>query len=706
MVPRWLLESAVVLVGCGLFAAMVIWCARNSAATSDEVAHLPAGYTYLRWHDYRLNPEHPPLIKKLAALPLLWRASWPAEVDLAGAAPIPQPVTNSAEALRWSWDMGLDLVDEEWTFGHYFLYGIRSDALPQVQKKDSGIQSLLEVPPTVPLARQDFYTDADELLFLGRMPILLLGVALAVLVFSWSRELFGFAGGVLSLALFCFDPNFIAHSGLVTTDVGEALFMFGAIYYLWRTCRHWTVFNVTLFLLFFGLAFAAKFSAVLLVPMFWLAATGWLFSRPAGDLAPEEKQTARTFFVKAGRITGLFAAALLAAYVLIWAAYSFRYSAAANPSRAARAEAQILAAAGKDAAVPLTPYGKLGQLPVEYTVRGGAALKEILKAAPGQPIENKLLLEVMDKVHVGPGGRLILFAQRHELLPEALLFGFSYVQMKSQMRDSFLLGEHSQTGFHLYFPCAFLLKTPLPALLLILTSLTLALVRRTTWNGALFFLILPAGFYFAVAVVLRLDIGQRHLLPVYPFLYVLAGSLASEWKRFRRPARIVAAAAVLFWIVIGCQIVFFPQNHRLWQKVAPHYLSYFNELAGGPGNGYQALVDSNLDWGQDLRSLKPWLDQNKITGPIYLCYFGTADPRYYGILHYNLPGGYLFEPQQGFDVLRPGGIIAISATSLQGVYLSRDDWNAWKQILKHSVLVGRVGYSMFIYQFLGFDGKN
>ncbi len=219
------------------------------------------------------------------------------------------------------------------------------------------------------------------------------------------------------------------------------------------------------------------------------------------------------------------------------------------------------------------------------------------------------------------------------------------------------------------------------------------------------FLILPAAFYFAVAVAMRLDIGQRHLLPVYPFLYVLAGSLALEWKRFRRPARIVTAILLLLWIAVSSQFVFFPFNHQPWQKVAPHYLSYFNELAGGPANGYKELVDSNLDWGQDLRALKPWLDQHQITNPIYLCYFGTADPRYYGILHYNLPGGYAFEPSEGFDSLKPGGIIAISATSLQGVYISPDVWDVWRQILNHSIPVGRVGDSIFIYQFLGFDGK-
>jgi len=698
-------EGGVVLLVCALFATMVISFARNSSATYDEVAHLPAGCTYFRWHDYRLNPEHPPLVKELAALPLWLRRDWPMNVDLSGADPVAAGMTSNVAALRWSWAMGLDLVDEEWSFGHDFLYGLRPEALPRLQAQEPGIQNLQAIPPMVSLHRQDFYNHADEMLFWGRLPVMLLGVALALLIFFWSRELFGFAGGVLSLALFCFDPNFIAHSGLVTTDVGESLFMAGAIYFLWRCSRRWSVVNLVLFLLFFGLAFAAKFSAVLLLPMFWLATAGWLLARPAGMVAPEEKQQARPFYIKAGQLAGLFAAGLLAAYVLIWAVYSFRYSAAADPRQAARAEAQILAAAGQTNIVSLTPYRQPGQLAIEGAVRGTAAVREILRAAPGQPVDNEHIFLAMNQVPVGRGGRLILFAQHHELLPEAFLFGFAHTQMRSHMRASFLLGEHSTTGFRRYFFYAVLLKTPLPGLLLILTSLILALVRRRNWSRSLAFLILPAGFYFGVAVVLRLDIGQRHLLPIYPLGYVLAGSLALEWKRFNRPVRLVSGGLVGLWIMLASQFVFFPVNHRWWQTVAPYYLAYFNELAGGPVNGYKELVDSNLDWGQDLQSLKYWLDRNKITEPIYLCYFGMADPRYYGILHHNLPGGYLFEPQEGFDVLKPGGLIAISATSLQGVYVAPEIREVWRQILEHSVPVDRIGNSIFIYQFKGFTAK-
>jgi len=698
-----MLEAGVAGLFCAVFATMVISFSRNSSATYDEPVHLSAGYTYWRWHDYRLNPEHPPLIKKLSALPGLWRRGWPAEVDLSKETAVSLPATNSEGILRRTWTLSLDATAEEDEFGHAFLYGIRPEALRRVQEKDPGISSPTAIPPTMQLTPQDFYNDADDLLFWGRLPILLLGVVLAGLVFSWSRELFGFAGGVLSLALFCFDPNFIAHSGLVTTDVGEALFLFGAVYFLWRTCRQWTVANTILFLLFFGLAFAAKFSAVLLLPIFWLAATGWLFSRPPGQAARQDARLANPLLARGRRLAGLFAAALLVTYIIIWAAYSFRYSAAADPQSAARAEAQLLAASEGEAAALEVPYRSLGRLRIEAAVRGSAALKRIRSESPGKPMGAEQLFQVMSNTPIGLGGQLILFAQRQQLLPEAFIYGFARAEMGSQMRTSFLLGEYSSTGFRSYFPCAFLLKTPPPALLLVLASLALALVCRRNWNWSLPFLIAPAGLYFAVAIGSHINIGQRHLLPIYPFLYVLAGSLAPGWARLRRPVRILSASVTLLAIAVSSQIVFSPLNHQKWQRVAPNYLAYFNELAGGPGNGYTELVDSNLDWGQGLKELKRWLEEKKIADPVYLCYFGTADPRYHGILHHNLPGGYQFEPQQGFDVLKPGGLIAISATSLQGVYLSVANRKIWREVLEHSVPVGTIGYSIFLYQFVGFD---
>ena len=704
-------EAGVVLLLCAIFAASVISFIRSASATYDEVVHLPAGYTYLRWNDYRMNPEHPPLIKKLAALPLLWHRRWPADVDLSRDAIAVQPLTDSDEFLREAWIMELAAPDFQWNFGYCFLYGIRPETLRRLHEKDPGINSPRTVPPMISLNRQDFYNDADALLFWSRILVLLLGVALAVLVFSWSRELFGFAGGVLSLALFVFDPNFIAHSGLVTTDVGEALFMFGAIYFWWRTCRRLKAANVVLFVLFFGLAFATKFSAVLLLPMFWLTALGSVIWPESVRIRQAGKVRWASRTSRMALAAGLFGLALLGTYALIWASYSFRYSAAPSPEEATKAEAQLLRMAALSAGhsggvvASVGTYRHPGNFPIEAAVRTSAATKKLLVNAPQGLVSKDDVVKIMDTVPLGLGGKLILFAQRHRLLPEAFIFGFARAEMRANVMSSFLLGNYSNTGFRSYFFYAFLLKTPLPALLLTVTALVLCLLKCAEKRRLVIFLLVPAGLYFLVAMTSHLNLGIRHLLPVYPLLYVLAGGLIPEVERWRRPVRIVILLAIIGMIAVSSRVVFFPAAGSKWQRVAPHYLAYFNEIAGGPANGFKELVDSNLDWGQDLKNLKLWLDAHDIKTAVYLCYFGMADPQYYGILHYNLPGGCLLEPQQGFDVLPPGGLIAISATKLQGVYLQPADLANWRYVLEHSVLVDTVGYSIFVYKFLGYDGK-
>lgn len=701
-IPRWVWEAGLVLLFGAVFAATVISFSRNASATYDEVAHLP-GDSYLHWNDYRLNPEHPPLVKMLAALPLLWRQGWPAKVDLENGEVPTGPETDGESALRRAWAMSFEDSNAYYDFGRNFLYGTRPGALSRPEATPS--------PVTVPPEPASFYNQADTLVFWGRMPILGLGLGLALLVFLWAREWFGLAGGILSLALFCFDPNFIAHSGQVTTDVGVSLFLFGAVYFLWRICRRLEVVGVVLFLLFFSLAFVTKFSAVLLLPIFWLTVLGWMLTPEPMLIGAAGRVKLTSPASKLALFAGLFGLALLGTYAAIWASYSFRYSAAKNPETVAKAEAQILKA-GNPASGPSggavgsrVPYRELGYFPIEAAVRGSAATEKLLAASPQGQVSNDDILKIMDTVPLGLGGKLILFAQKHRLLPEAFIYGFAHAEMKSHVRGTFLLGNYSNTGFHSYFFNAFLLKTPLPALLLIVTALVLSLLRCAKKSLAPIFLLAPVGLYFLVAMTSHLNLGVRHLLPIYPFLYVLAGGLVLEMDRWRRAARIVALLAMVGAIAVSSRIVFFPAHGLKWQTVAPHYLAYFNELAGGPANGFKELADSNLDWGQDLKNLKLWLVAHDIKEPIYLCYFGMADPRFYQIAHYNMPGGCLFEPQLGFDVLKPGGLIAISATNLQGVYLSPAEQDAWRRILEHSVLVDTVGYSIFIYKFSGFDGK-
>jgi hypothetical protein len=236
--------------------------------------------------------------------------------------------------------------------------------------------------------------------------------------------------------------------------------------------------------------------------------------------------------------------------------------------------------------------------------------------------------------------------------------------------------------------------------------------RKQTWRSNLFFLLVPVVVYFAFAMRSHVNIGHRHLLPVLPFLYVVAGGLGAQWERISnsqlRRWSAVGFAAVL---LVMSSIAFYPPWRP--QLVYPHYLAYFNELAGGPRSGWHGLSDSNIDWGQDLPGLKKWLDRNPQSKPIYLCYFGSSEPKFYQIQHLATPqvlGAYPATPypapanqqiQHFSDSLKKHDIIAISVTNMVGAHLSAAARDFIWELTSRSTLLDRVGYSIYIYRYDG-----
>jgi len=184
-------------------------------------------------------------------------------------------------------------------------------------------------------------------------------------------------------------------------------------------------------------------------------------------------------------------------------------------------------------------------------------------------------------------------------------------------RPAFLLGKYSDNGWWNYFLIDFLLKTPIPTLVLIIASLAFYKAGNVLrWREAVFLLV-PVLVFFAVTSQSKMAIGVRHILPVYPFLFVFVSRLVTVQFRNRYLAPLLVAASV---VLTGISSV----------RTAPHQLAYFNEILGGPDRGYYHLSDSNIDWGQGLKGLKSYIEKEKLP-VIYLSYFGTAPPSYYGI---------------------------------------------------------------------------
>ncbi len=254
---------------------------------------------------------------------------------------------------------------------------------------------------------------------------------------------------------------------------------------------------------------------------------------------------------------------------------------------------------------------------------------------------------------------------------------------------AFLHGDYFTTARWDYFPIAFAIKTPLPTLILLGLSLVW-MVKQRTWRSA-YPLLLPVLIYLAVSLSSKsLNIGYRHILPILPFLFVFASSVARSIK-LRKTLVVAACLLLTIWYLVGSACIY------------PDYLAYFNELVGGPDNGWRYLVDSNLDWGQGLKGLERYIKQKGIE-EVYLSWFGSTYPDAYGydIPHRLLPS-YLYYPGQvagvAFNPLRPApGVYAICATNLQGVYLSDRDLFAW---FRERQPLAKIGYSIFIYEVSG-----
>jgi hypothetical protein len=225
---------------------------------------------------------------------------------------------------------------------------------------------------------------------------------------------------------------------------------------------------------------------------------------------------------------------------------------------------------------------------------------------------------------------------------------------------AFLMGQNSDQGWWYYFPVAFVIKTPLPTLILLGAALLLSVWRRRRVDVTL---VLYPVVYPATALFSSVDIGYRHLLPILPFVFIFVGSelcdveyasgvFARRVVRRFDPRSIFIAGMVL-WLVLGTALIY------------PYALTFFNELVGGPGGGYRWLVDSNLDWGQNLWGLRDWMQAEGVER-VYYSHFSPGQPETYSVTADWLPPDPRAVPFAPFDPAP--GVYAIGATTLQGVY--------------------------------------
>jgi hypothetical protein len=474
----------------------------------------------------------------------------------------------------------------------------------------------------------DLGNDLPAMLREGRRMIALFGVATGALVFLWARRLHGDRAALLAAFLFAFCPTMLANGALITSDMTATCMFLAAVTAFWAMAHRLTAARCVVFGLVLGLLCVAKFSAPLIAPMCAILFAVRVAGRDALEAGwPFPRMIAGRMRIAVSLIGATVAACALAVGV-IWASYGFKY--------------------------PMFRHFEPNRV---RSLVGWDVLED----------------------QGGPLVPILRFARAHQVLPESYIYGFAHTYRFSRYRKAYLNGEYKSTGFVSYFPYTTAVKTPIALFALVaLAALGAASRRRGAqeWRGRLYDwspLLSLFVVYWAFALTSHLNIGHRHIMPVYPVLFVMASGAAC-WAA--QPPRWAGAlvAALAAWFAA----------ESVW--IRPHYLAYFNEFVG-PGNAWRHVVDSSLDWGQDLPNVKRWLDAHPPDGPVFISYFGSGDVVYYGVRATRVGDVNFDVRERKAPAIMKGGLWIIGASQFQQVYTeARGHWDLEKEGRYHKLL--------------------
>jgi hypothetical protein len=467
----------------------------------------------------------------------------------------------------------------------------------------------------------------DRVMFWARLPSILVACLLGLLIYLWGRQVVGNLAALGALTLFALDPTVIAHSFLVTTDVGLAMFTVLLCFALWNYLRQPSLRRRLLCGLALGAALGAKFSAVALAPVaavLLLAARRW----------PADPQAAGP-----------------------------------PPRRDYRAGPNDPCPCGSG-----KKYKKCHGLERGASARGAASvLRQPLAAALGTVLVIGLVALVFVQA-------LYLFPTD----PSLYLTGLRRVNADHHPGYRMFLAGALAPHFPWYFAAAYLLKEPIASI--VLAGVGLAALLRSTKLTVLhrLFLLLPPAVLFAGYSAGAANVGIRYIIPVLPFLYLVGGLGFATLLQARALWKRGAAALLVLWLAIAAAAIY------------PDHLSYFNETAclfhdpaeigldGGTRCGPLWLDDSNVDWGQGLKQLQAWIDEQAKGRAIRLAYFGTYPPERYGLRYEAL----------SVEELRrepPPGLLVVSAHMLARVP-ALPGARQWLRQLQPAAIVGRALY--------------
>lgn len=533
-------RKAEVVCAClllGMSGTMLAVISRKSI-TNDEVVIIPAGYYHLAAGNFQILVDHPPLARMYAALPLLFLQPNEPPINV-------RPGEDSQQRT-------LRAEEEFWS------------------------------------ANESYFATIS---FWSRVPMITLTLALGVLIFIYTRQLFGARAALLAVFFFSLEPNVLAHGRTVQNDLPAALVYLLFFFTLHAYLKASDLKHALALGLVMGLAMATKFSMIMLGLVLILVAIFSIWSAPRRQI---------TRWQAAGRL-GL---TMLAALFVINAAYFFH-----------------------------------GQ--------------------PPDTLEFPWLASTFSPAHLSEV--MLGIRALAKIVPSYLLAGVDIVLYRNQHpQTASLLGAYSDSGWWYYFPLAFALKTTIPFLLTSVAALVWSLWRVFAKREKLFLAVLvPLAIYLLVSMTGHINIGIRHLLPAFPFLFILGGAFLDRLLGLRR----LRYAAVILVVLTGGWTVF--EAVRAY----PHHMSYMNELTCCHPRWYY-LSDSNIEWGDDVPELANYLRARGETKVRAALLGGWATLPKYGV-------GYVSLLVPADTQLPDTGYVAIGASFLNGstVPISRPGQN-------------------------------
>lgn len=517
-----------------------------------------------------------------------------------------------AVALSGAAILDSDTLDESYHLRHGFEF-LKTGQLPPILEHPP-LAQVISALPLLPLGLRlqpaatsttprgpEWFADSDFLyanrvspeaiLIAGRSAKVLLTLAFGGVIAWWTRRHFGAAAALAALLLFAFDPNILAHGHLATTDMAAAFGFFAG-------CIAWNAFlargdmrSAFLCGLVTGLALAVKYSALVLPVLYAVMYLLHGFQQVAAERPPRWR-------ISLGHLCKSMAVVMAGMFVAVYISYGFETG-------------------------PLLPP-ELGDVPFSKLLRGNHLTLP--------------LAETLDR-HAELGRPLDRMARRTPIPAPSFFRGMLYVTKHyTSGHTTYFLGQLSITGgWWYYFPVLFGIKSPTGLLLLLALGVAAAfrialpagqeavfkvLRARHGW----FAVTIPPLVFFLIATRSRINIGIRHILPVYPFVFIwVAAALFAS----RRPA----LPAFLRWAGVACLALVAVESAAAF----PRYIPFFNWPSGGRSEGRKYVVDSNLDWGQDMKRLRDYLEKRHAAGNVCLATFSQAPPARLGITAHPIP---------------------------------------------------------------------